>query len=237
MDESMEKEEHGRAEYEEVQCRSRETGGTAAAQGSAMISAFPDANESQRVIMFELIFAAYDEADAPASVELLMEMKEILNIPSLCVVDMDDPYFYGPDDFRVKVFVMKNNDFISQTIEYRYSVDWRMGPSVFRHFEDHFRREADDNTLSLWRFGETSEDETLNSLTQKLPPRSEDIGALVAVHSRSLERIGKKNFGGDSDRDLQEESCDLEVYVNWCRRKYMDENTAFFWAYPTKTAR
>jgi hypothetical protein len=69
-----------------------------AAQASAMISAFPDANERQRVLMAEMIFAYYDNPDdpdePPSSVESLMEMKAILNIPSLCVVDMILKYIY-----------------------------------------------------------------------------------------------------------------------------------------------
>jgi hypothetical protein len=132
------------------------------------------------------------------------------------------------DAFRVQVFVMNNkSSFISRTIEYHYpAVNWRSGPSVFRHFEDHFRLQAGDQTLSLWRFAEDD--------NQNLPSRSEDIAALQGMRAPPLTRIGTKDFGGDSDPDLQEESRDLEVYVKWCRQKYKGQNTVFFWAYPRK---
>jgi hypothetical protein len=135
------------------------------------------------------------------------------------------------DTFKVKVFLMKRSDFIYQTLEYQDTVNWRGGPSVFRHFEDKFRQRAGDLTLSLWRFSETSEDETLNSPDQTLPAQSENLPTMVGMRSPSVQRIGTKDFGGDSDPDRPEESQDLEAYVTWCRNKYKDENTAYFWAY------
>jgi hypothetical protein len=138
------------------------------------------------------------------------------------------------DSFTVTVFVMRQSDFVSRTLNYHVTINWQEGASVFRKFEDDFRERAGDNTLSLWRFGYTEEDETLDCPIQKLPPLSKDITTLVGMRAPPVQRIGSKNFGGDSDPDLQSESTELEVYVNWCRRKYPNEDTVFLWAYHSR---